>query len=63
VVNGLTESYRGDDSAPADAMEISIRRADDSEAPGREITEKKEGRRTCSVAAAKLADAQRVMGT
>ena len=40
-----------------------MRRADDSDAPGREITEKKEGRRTCSVAVAKLADDQRVMGT
>jgi len=62
-MNRLTESYRGDDSAPADVTDISMRRADDSEAPGREITEKKEGRRRCSVAAAKLADAQRVMIT
>ena len=40
-----------------------MRRADDSEARGREITEKEEGKRTCSEPAARLADAQRVMGT
>src|SRR6218665_1387339 len=44
-------------------MEISMRKADDSEARGREISEKEEGKRMCSVAAARLADAQRVMGT
>jgi len=62
-MNRLTESYEGDDSAPADVMEISMRRADDSEAREREITEKEEGKSTCNVAAARLADAERVMGT
>ena len=40
VMNKWTESYRGDDSASADAMEISMRRADYSQARDRDITEK-----------------------
>ena len=48
----MRDYCEGVGEASADAMEVSTRRAGDSETREREMTVKEEGRHTCSVAGA-----------